>query len=181
MRSIRYFLKSSDFGVSLLIGSVIVQGFHSYFVFAALSNFDVIPKMISSIFYAFIFSCAILYYTMINKRNVALTFQIFESGINLYYFFGVIITMWIDGTIDWRQLAVRSIIAVGISIMMPYTIYQYAGSLSEVSPEEKKEDNIKLSDYMKNKIRKEAKKELLSQINDMDDIKRLNKKYLNDK
>lgn len=177
MRKFRNYLKSPDFGVKLLIGSVIVQGFHSYFVFSSLSNYGVIPKIISSAFYATILSCAILYYTMINKRKVALRFQFFESAINLYYFFNVISEMIVSGEINWSQIILRSIMAIGISIMMPYIIYEYAGSL-DVDEVGENTPQI-LSPYEKKKIRDDAKRDLLKQINSMEDIKKFNKKYFN--
>lgn len=174
MRKVRNYLGSSNFGVKLLIGSVVVQGFHSYWVFDLLSNFDGIARIISCIFYATILSSAILYFTMIGNKKVAYRFQIFETGINIYYFFKVIGDMLNSGDIDWGQLIVRAIIAIGISIMMPYVIREYAGS---VTIDKKEEIPIKLSTYEKTKIRDEGKRDLLRQINSMEDLQKMNKKY----
>jgi hypothetical protein len=180
MRKLRKYLKSPDFGVKLLIGSVIVQGFHSYFVFADLSNFTELPKIISSIFYAIVLSCAILYYTMINRRIVALRFQVFESGINLYYFFKSVTLLLMGYQISWVEVIPRSIIAIGIAIILPYTIFEYAGSVSIETEEETQKEEIELSNYMKEKVKLKARQDILQQISSIDDVKKLTKKYLKD-
>lgn len=172
MKKFKKYLRSSDFGVLLLIGSVIVQGFHSYFIFADLSNFELIPKIISSVFYAVVLSFAILYYTMLKKINVAIKFQWFESGINLYYFFKSIVLMLISEQINLLQVIPRSIIAIGIAIILPYTILKYADSIED--------DEEEISVYYKKKFKKETAKEILQQINSTEDIEKLNQKYLKD-
>lgn len=176
MYKFKKYLKSTDFAVILLVLSCITQGFHSFFIFNDLSNFSEIPRIISSIFYAIILSSAILFFTMINKRNVILVFLLFESSVNLYYFFKGIVIMLQMNQISWFQLLPRSAIAIGISIILPYTIYQYASSSSNIK-EDKIQDEIKLSNYTKEKIKLDSKRSLLKQINSMDDIKKLNRKY----
>lgn len=177
MKNFRKYLKSANFGVLLLIGSVVVQGFHSFFVFADLSNFDPISKIISSAFYSIVLSFAILYYTMINKRIVALRFQIFESAVNLYYFFKGIIIMLVADKIGWLELIPRLVMAIGIAFILPYTIFEYASSVSI----EDEEDDSNVSRYHRLKIKKEAEKALLNRIHSIEDIQTLNKELENDK
>jgi hypothetical protein len=178
MKKLKKYLKSSDFGVKLLIGSVVVQGFHSFFIFSDLSNFSDIPRIISSAFYATVLSCAILFFIMINKKKVALNFQLFESMINLYYFFKSIVLMLTINQISWLEVIPRSIIAIGIALILPYTIVQYAGSIELIDSMEG--DDTKLSIYYQKKFRKEAMKDVLSQVKSMDDIEKLNQKFATD-
>ena len=173
MQKFKRYLASTDFGVLLLIGGVIVQAFHSYYIFRELSNFDKTAMVISSLFYAIIFSCAILFYTMTNKRDVALRFQIFESFINLYYFFGKFAEMLKNDEMTLWQIIPNAIIIIGISIMLPYIIYMYAGSVSE--------DNDKQTNYSKESIRIDTKRNILKGINSMKDINKLKEKYLKEK
>ena len=163
MKKLKKYLKSTNFGTVLLIGTVFTQCFHSYFVFADLSNFSSVLKIISSLFYAVVISSAILYFIMLNKRKIALTFQLFESSINLYYFFKGIVIMLMLAKISWLEVVPRSIIAIGIALILPYTIVAYAGSVSE------EEDDGDISYYK----RKQIEKKLLDKVNTIDEFNKL--------
>jgi hypothetical protein len=109
-------LRGSSFLVFLLITSVIVQGFHSFYVFKELSNFESYEiQFITSIFYAFVLSSSILFYTLRGNKEVAISFAIFETGINLFYFLVI-----------GKQIGYNMIMSIGISIILPVSTYFYS-------------------------------------------------------
>lgn len=109
-------LRGSNFLVFLLITSVIVQGFHSFYVFKDLSNFEQpFIQLLTSVCYAFVLSSSILFYTLRGNQGVALSFAIFETGINLFYFLVI-----------GKQTGYNMVMAIGISIILPLSTYFYS-------------------------------------------------------
>lgn len=108
-------LRGISFLVYLLIASAIIQGFHSFYVFKELSRFnDTILVTGTSIMYAFVLSCAIIVYTLRGNKTMAVSFAIFEVGINLFYFFS-------EGANDLSHIIMK----IGIAIILPLTTYFY--------------------------------------------------------
>jgi len=156
MEKVINYLKSNAFGVKLLIGTVIVQAFHSYFIFYLLSPYDSeYAKVIQSVFYSFVLSSAILFYTLRNRKGIALLFAVFESGINLYYF------IYYLYKIDYL---IGSIIAIPIALMLPVTIYYYSEEIkSKTTPidlkfKDKEEAKQVLEKYLEEEKTEEVKK-----------------------
>lgn len=105
------------------------------------------PRILSSVFYSVVLSCAILYYVMINSKKVAYIFAFFEGAINLYYF-----TLFLM----IQNKLYGLIIAIPISIIIPFTIYNYANAITNTV--------LKIPDDIRERIKKEAKVEILEEL-----------------
>jgi hypothetical protein len=125
------FLKSNLFAIIIAILSVIVQSFHSYIAFYNTSSLKGSAWGVAqAVLFSLVIDSAILFYTVRNKKNVALGFSIAMILINTYYYF--------------QHLGISFEFAFGVflSLIIPISVYFYSEEIHE-EPTEKSNDTTR--------------------------------------
>lgn len=122
MKKLLHTLKSNEFALFLSIVSVLVQSFHSYTAFYNMSSLKgTVWGIAQAVLFAFVIDCAILFYTLRNKKDVVFFASVFLFVINGYYYY----SFWGFGY--------ELIFAAFLSLLVPVTQYFYSEEIVDIS------------------------------------------------
>lgn len=139
-------LKSNEFALLVAILSVATQAPHTYFVMYSISNPGMyeILRVTQAVLAAIVIDMALLFYTVRNRKDIALVFAGMQIAVNFFYYY--------------KNLGFTENLIAGIimSIMLPVSVYYYSEEIKEDAPEpeEVSETDTKLSFEMAQEIRK---------------------------
>ena len=116
MKKLPSFIRSNEFAVIVAIASVMVQSGHTFKAFLSSESLD--PNWIDvsfSVLAAIVLDLAILFYTLRNRRDIAIGAMVAMIIINLYSYWLV-----------HRQLNVSFYAGVLFSMIIPVSVYFYS-------------------------------------------------------
>lgn len=128
-KSLLQIIKSNQFALWIAILSVVVQSFHSFKVFYNASSLSGTAWGIAQgILFAIVIDLAILFYTLRNRRDIALGAALSMFIINAWYYYTHIGTIW----------DLNFLFGCFISAIIPVSVYFYS---EEIHEEEIEDDN----------------------------------------
>jgi hypothetical protein len=116
-------LKTNEFALLIALASVLVQSPNSKAVFLSISTYTGTLAELQAWGFALILDIAILYYTVKNRKDVALFFAVIQVCMNLLYY--------------WNGLEFSKpfLTALVISVCLPVSVYFYSEEI-KLDPEE---------------------------------------------
>lgn len=114
-------LKTNEFALLVALASVLVQSPNSKAVFLSISTYTGTLAELQAWGFALILDIAILYYTVKNRKDVALFFAVIQVCLNLLYYY------------QGFELSKPFLTAVVVSICLPVSVYFYS---EEIKAEE---------------------------------------------
>lgn len=166
-----HFLRSNTFALSLAIGSILAQSFHSFVAFYNMSSLKGTAwGIVQAVIFAIIVDGAILFYTVRGKKDVVMFASVFLVIINGYYYFNHLGASW------------ELLFAGFLSLLLPVTQYFYSEELVPAVSEVEYENDTEI---MLAKLLEDEKikcHDLQLRIRDLDDViksgKAENKRFL---
>lgn len=120
-KSLLSILKSNDFAIWIAILSVIVQSFHSYTAFYNTSSLKGTSwGMGQAVLFSIVIDSAILFYTVRNRKDIALWAAVIMSIINVYYYYQHL-----------GLLSLEFYFGCFLSLIIPTSVYFYSEEIKD--------------------------------------------------
>lgn len=118
-KSIVSILRSNEFAIWVAILSVIVQSFHSFTAFYNTSSLQNGWGIAQAVLFSIVIDLAILFYTVRNRKDIALYAAVVMVVINAYYYY------------QHLDLSFAFIFGCFLSLIIPVSVYFYSEEIRE--------------------------------------------------